>query len=155
MYAEISAAVQSAKALGELVKAAKQLSNYTEFVSAVSEVSAKLMDATAVALASQEKQSLLAQRVRELEEELVKIKDWEANAQDYALKEVALGVFTYAYTPVVQNSQPRHWACAKCFHDRKVSVLQRQHPPTYLCQNCGSKISPYKDGALVAIEAAY
>jgi len=70
MYAEISAAIQSAKALGELVKAAHGLANYNEFVTAVYEVNAKLMDATAVALASQEKQSSLANRVAELEDQL-------------------------------------------------------------------------------------
>jgi len=70
MYAEISAAIQSGKALGELVKAAHGLANYNEFVTAVYEVNAKLMDATAVALASQEKQSSLANRVAELEDQL-------------------------------------------------------------------------------------
>ena len=35
MYAEIAAAIQSAKALGELLKAAKGLANYNDFVGAV------------------------------------------------------------------------------------------------------------------------
>jgi hypothetical protein len=155
MYAEIVSAIESAKALRELLKAANSLSNYNEIVAAVSEVSAKLMDATGVALASQEKQSLLAQRVRDLEEELVKLKDWEAQAKNYSLIEVASGVFTYLYKPTMQSDQPRHWACAKCFQERKLFVLQRQHPPSYLCQNYGSKISPFKDGSLVPIDAAY
>jgi hypothetical protein len=63
MYAEIVSAIESAKTLRELLKAASSLSNYNELVAAVSEVSARLMDATAVALASQEKQSELAQQV--------------------------------------------------------------------------------------------
>jgi len=155
MYAEIVSAIESAKILRDLLKTANSLSNYNELVAAVSEINAKLMDATAVALASQEKQSTLAQRIRELEEELVKLKEWEAKTQNYTLKEVASGIFAYAYTPAMQTSQPRHWACARCFQDNKLSVLQRQHPPTYICHSCGSKITPYKDGRLVSIEEAY
>ena len=70
MYAEISAAIQSARALGELVKAAHGLANYNEFITAISEVNTKLMDATAIALAGQEKQSALANRITELENQL-------------------------------------------------------------------------------------
>jgi uncharacterized protein YaaR (DUF327 family) len=71
MIAEFSAAIQSAKALGELVKAAHGLTNYNEFVTAVYEVNAKLMDATAVALSSQERQTALTARVAELENEFL------------------------------------------------------------------------------------
>lgn len=52
MYAEISAAIQSVKTVGELAKAASSIANHNELMAAVSEVNARLMDATAVALAS-------------------------------------------------------------------------------------------------------
>ena len=41
MYAEISAAIQSAKALSELVRALHGLANYNEFVTAVYEVNTR------------------------------------------------------------------------------------------------------------------
>ncbi len=53
MYGEIIAAIGSAKALRELVKAATSLANNNELIAAVSDVNSKLMDATAVALESQ------------------------------------------------------------------------------------------------------
>jgi len=58
MYAEISAAIQSAKVLGDLVRAAHGLANYNEFVTAVYQINAKLMQATGVALASQDNNRL-------------------------------------------------------------------------------------------------
>ena len=61
------------------------MANYNEFVTAIYEVNAKLLDATAVALASQEKQSSLANRVAELESELREIKHLEADFQRYQL----------------------------------------------------------------------
>ena len=47
MYAEISAAITSAKAALNIAKSAHDLSNYNELVAAISEVNTKLMDATA------------------------------------------------------------------------------------------------------------
>ena len=140
-----SAAVQSVKALGELVKAAKQLSNYTEFVSAVSEVSTKLMAATAVALASQEKQAALASRVGDLEKELVQIKDWEAEANNYEVLEVARGLFAYVAKGNVQPLHSAHKLCSNCFLQYKKSFLQESRdtaPPRHYalsCDRCGSK----------------
>ena len=45
MFVEITAAVQSVKVLNELVKAARGLKNFNDFVAAISEVNAKLMEA--------------------------------------------------------------------------------------------------------------
>ena len=146
MYLEISAAVQSVKALGELVKAAKQLSNYAEFVSAVSEVSAKLMAATAVALAGQEKQAALASRVGDLEKELVQIKNWEAEANNYESLEVSRGIFAYVIKGNVQPLCSAHKLCSNCFHQYKKSFLQESRdsaPPrhyTLSCDRCSSRL---------------
>jgi len=124
MYAEISAAIQSAKALGELVKAAHGLANYNEFVTAVYEVNAKLMDATAVALASQEKQSSLVNRVAELENELREIKHIEADLQRYQLTGFPFGGYAYSIKPGMDNGEPHHYLCATCMNQRKKSILQ-------------------------------
>ena len=58
MYAEINAAIQSAKTAFDLIKATKELSNSTEVLTAVNDVQRKLSSAIAAALASQEKQAL-------------------------------------------------------------------------------------------------
>lgn len=70
MYTEIVAAVQITKTAIELVKAANGLSNYNRLLTAITSVQIKLTDDIASALASQEKQASLAERVRELEQQL-------------------------------------------------------------------------------------
>ena len=158
MYAEISSAIAGLKTVSELVKAAHSLSNYNELVAAVSEVSAKLMDATAVALASQEKQSALAQQVRDLEQALMDLEDWKATAKDYELKSIGtLDVCSaYAYTPGIQAPQNRHLACAKCFQDKKRFILNTHERHSYRCPNCGVEISPTLNGGRFArIESVY
>ena len=83
MYAEISAAIVSAKTALNIAKSAHELSNYNELVAAISEVNTKLMDATTVALVSQEKQSALTSRITDLEEKLREIEDWESQIKRY------------------------------------------------------------------------
>lgn len=140
MYAEISAAIQSAKALGELVKAAHGLTNYNEFVTAVYEVNAKLMDATAVALASQEKQSSLANRVAELEVELRELKNLESEAQRYQLTQFAFGGYAYSIKPGMENAEPPHYLCATCMNQRKKSILQPSGEAFLRCSLCHGEI---------------
>ena len=155
MYAEIKSAIDSVKVISDVLKASKDLRNYNELASAISEVNAKLMDATTAALAGNEKISSLQERIRLLEQEIMEFKNWEAKVKDYTLKEVGTGIFAYIYTPAVESSKPKHWACVKCFEDCKISILQVSNRSSYLCFNCGSTIQPYQDGQLVSIEDVY
>lgn len=140
MYAEISAAIQSAKALGELVKAAHGLKNYNEFVTAVYEVNAKLMDATAVALANQEKHSALATRVAELEDELRELKHWESETVRYQLTQFAFGSYAYSLKPGMENAEPPHYLCPTCMTQRKKSILQPSIKGFLRCSPCNEAI---------------
>jgi formate dehydrogenase maturation protein FdhE len=144
MYTEISAAVQSLKTLGTLVKAANTLSNYNELAAAVSEVNTKLMDATAVALASQEKQSELTTRIKELEEELSKYTNWEREIERYSLQSFPPGVLAYSLKSGMENGEPAHLLCANCANNRQKAFLQvlseGEHGKTLICHKCSSKI---------------
>ena len=158
MYTEINAAIQAAKVIYEIVKANKELANFNELVTAVSEVNAKLLVATSAALTSQEKQSLLSERVRELEKKIMEFENWESTRQNYELKNLGSGIFAYVYKPTVDTHQERHWACIKCFQDQKLSILQRQLPPLrngYLCNNCNALITPIGENGLASIDEAY
>ena len=158
MYAEISAAISSAKTALDLAKAANGLANFNELVAAVSEVNSKLMAATAVALGSQEKQAALIEQVAALKEELRGLRDWEVQAKDYTLQ--AVGVeqqhFAQVYKPVGPSSKAKHWACAKCFQDQKLYVLSAHKRFSYRCPTCGTEIAPIiPGGSLAPIESAY
>jgi hypothetical protein len=124
MYAEIKSAVESVKIISDVLRASKDLRNYNELASAVSELNTKLLAATTAALASKENEVSLQERIRLLEQENMKFKNWEAEAKSYTLKQVGNGIFAYVYTPAVLGSKPRHWACTKCFEDGKVYTLQ-------------------------------
>jgi ribosomal protein S27AE len=139
MFGELIAATESVKNLGLLLKAAHGLSNYNEIVAAVSEVNAKLMEANAVALASQEKQFALADAVAKLENKLREIEDWKGEAERYVLNELSPGLFAYTVKKGMERGEPPHHLCANCMTKREKSILQK-HGRRYECHRCKSVV---------------
>ena len=144
MYAEIQAAIASTRLLGDIITASKDLRNYNEIAGAVSEVNAKLMQVTAVALASQEKQAALLARVQELEKEIVRLKDWEAESQQYDAREISRGVFVHLHKEAVGPMHSMQKYCSNCFGQGIKSLLQQsredQRQRGLNCHRCKSKL---------------
>jgi rRNA maturation endonuclease Nob1 len=155
MYSEILTVIKSMEVFLEILKAAKSLSNYNEFITTIAEVNEKLLRFLTAAVASAENELALNNRVRALEQQIMEHENWERTAKDYTLQNVGSNNFAYIYKPPMQSNQPRHWACAKCFQERKLYMLQFQRPPAYICPNCGNKIHPRKKGNLVHINEVY
>ena len=124
MYAEIQSAIASAKVALDIAKAAHGLSNYNELVAAVSEVNAKLVEATVVTLASLEKQSTLTSRVAELENKLREVENWERQIKRYKLHQFATGVLAYQLQESMQESEQIHYLCATCLSKKEKAILQ-------------------------------
>lgn len=144
MIHELLMASQSVQSLGSLLKAAHGLANYNEIVAALAEVNTKLMQANALALSSQEKQAASAARVQELEQEVMRLKDWSAEAQQYEALEIARGVFAHVKKDRVGTLQSAHKLCSNCFHQNRKSLLQRFREPGrdegLVCHRCEKKI---------------
>ncbi len=140
MYTEITSAIQSTKTALELVKAARGLANYSELLTAVTEVQIKLTDAIASELASQEKQAQLAERVRELEKRLSEFESWDVQMQRYALFEFSTKALAYALKPGMENGEPMHYLCLSCVDKRQRSTLQ-PNGRYLVCPACKSTLA--------------
>jgi hypothetical protein len=141
MYTEIAAAIQSVKTLSLLLGSARSLSNYNELVAAVSEVNSKLMEATNVALASQEKQSLLSDRIHELENKIIEFENWKQQIQRYQLFEFPTGTLAYALKEGMEQGEPTHYICTSCVDKRQISKMQPSNEGITLdCHICGLHI---------------
>lgn len=136
MIDEISAAIVSAKTALEIAKAAHGLSNYNELVAAVSEVNAKLMDATVVTLASLEKQASLNSEIAELKEKLREVENWEGQMKRYQLQAFPTGALAHALQPGMEYGQPLHYLCTACADKRQKSTLQPdgRHLKCHICK---------------------
>ena len=81
MVSELIGAVQSLKALSELMISANKLSNFNEIVSALADINMKLMQANSVALESQEKIISQQQKIQNLEKQLQSLKNWSSEVR--------------------------------------------------------------------------
>ena len=112
----------------------------------VSEMNTVILSAQSSALAAQAREVELTDRVRKLEEEVVRLKDWDVNKQDYEIKSIGGTAFAYMIKESVETPEPKRWLCETCFNNSKESSFQRKSPPKvgrgwfWVCNSCGSDI---------------
>jgi hypothetical protein len=88
-------------------------------------------------LAIQQSHAVLEAKTRDLEAECVRLKDWSREKQNYALREIAPGVFAYAEKQFVGAFQQAHKYCCNCFdHDEKSLLQQTNHMLSGIQLNC-------------------
>lgn len=63
-------------------------------------------------------------RIRELEQQVVELEDWETKKQRYELKNLDRGAFAYVHKATVENAEEPHWLCQPCFEGHRRSILQ-------------------------------
>ena len=92
----------------------------------IGEVNAKILEAQQFALATQSDQFSLSKRVGDLEKELVDLKDFRREKQNYELQAIGKTAFAYVYKPPVDSTKPIHWLCSTCCDKDQKSTLQFQ-----------------------------
>ncbi len=91
-----------------------------------------------------EKDSVLKAK-QEAEQELVKLKAWDAEKANYELVEIFLGVFVYGLKASVKTGEPKHCLCPRCYERSQKSILQVQYqvsPPPLECSRCHARYHP-------------
>lgn len=140
----LSSALQGLFALQEMLKAGYSVRNANEVAQRVAEVQSQLMPFLSTAVESQQRELTLTQRIRDLEEENIKLKNWGRERERYGLTEISTGVFAYRLKPGMENSEPAHLLCANCFtKDEKVILQAEAQGETvyrYGCPRCGTKL---------------
>jgi len=108
-----------------------------------------ILDARDALSAASDTQAASASRTAELEQEIVRIKDWSAQRKRYELINVRHGAIAYAPKRGMEYGEPSHWLCANCFDQTKKSFLQNKGTvgpeATYGCDTCkGSFKAPFR-----------
>jgi hypothetical protein len=124
MIAEIGVGLGSLKSAKDLLQAF----NGVQTAAAVADVKIALQglifEARESLFAAQEAHSTLTARVRDLEQQIVQLKDWTAEQQRYELRDLGRGSFAYMPKPTEDPREPPHWLCANCFAQSRKSFLQ-------------------------------
>lgn len=143
--AEIATGLTSLKAAYELTKAIKDISDATKIQSTIFELQRIILEAQSSAINAREAHAAQIDRIRELEQEIDRLKAWDAEKQNYELKAIGQGAFAYMLKPSMRCTEPAHWLCQNCYEKGKKSVLQYQshlaRSAIYKCPSCSTTVS--------------
>jgi hypothetical protein len=147
----IAGAVSSLKLAQDMTKTLVSLRDFSKLNETVIELQRVILAAQSDALAAQSDQFSMLERVRDLEEEITRLKAWETEKQRYQLKECNSGVGTgslaYMIKPEMQGAEPVHCLCTNCYAHGKKSIMQNTGAlaPTlgriWRCPDCNNTIN--------------
>ena len=111
------------------------------------EMNTKILDAQQYALSTQADQLTLSEKISDLEEELIRLKDFRSEKKNYQFEKIGDTAFVYTYKQPVDSGKPPHWICSTCCDQDRKSTLQFQGADiinfgmnVWKCHLCGSDI---------------
>lgn len=119
----ITAAIVGLKNAADIAKAMKDLHNQADVQTTVIDLQSAILSAQSDALAAQSDQSMMLQKIRDLQDEVAKVKAWDETKQRYQLITPWDGCHVYALKESSKGTEPPHWICPRCFEDRIRSFL--------------------------------
>jgi hypothetical protein len=139
------AAAASFQTAGTILKAIAELRDTAKVHEKVMELRGVIIDAQAHTMNAQAASFAQVDRIRELEERIVKMENWDGEKQRYELRELKQGVLAYALKEGMSQGEPAHHLCAKCYQDGVKSILQPEHldigrVQVLVCNRCGSDL---------------
>ena len=124
MSVELAGLTSSLSALGTIAKALVGVRDAAKFNPKIIEFQQILLQANAHALALQNEHTSLIGRVGELEKERLRLKDWSAEKENYAVKQIGEGVFAYVEKQFVGEYESAQKLCVHCFQQGTKALLQ-------------------------------
>jgi hypothetical protein len=137
----ISAAVSSLKVATDLTKGILSISKQVAVQEKVIELQGVILSINSELLSIQNEYSQALSKMNSLEQKIKEYDDWKIIQEKYELKKVGIDIFVYSLKEDT-NKEPSHWLCAKCFNEKKVSILQRRFPDLGIfdCHTCKNQI---------------
>ena len=142
----VAALVTGSKNLFDLSKAALDVAGSIKAQAKVIELQSQILSIQHSALSASETQAALLKRIDELETEIARLKQWDANKGDYRFEDVGTGAFVYSPKSEPTDTKPNEWLCVHCFEDGQRGVLQFQgqskdhQENVFACPRCKGKI---------------
>ena len=114
----LSAAVNIAGALVDLRDSEKLNSKVIELQQCI-------ITAQSQVLSGQSEQSTTAARIKDLEQECMRLKDWSAERENYSCQQIEPGVFAHLPKDFVGDFTNAQKLCSNCFENTVKSRLQQ------------------------------
>jgi hypothetical protein len=148
--AEFAVALTSLKSAFDLTKAMADLRDANAFRAKSIELQGLILDSQGSAIEAREAYSSLLNQVSALEAEVARLKNWDAEKQNYELKKVGEGSVAYMLKPDKRGTEPPHWLCPNCYSKGQKGFLNGVKS-----LNMGGRGFSYKCGMCDAEQACY
>jgi len=148
--AEIAAALTSLKSAADLAKALIDIRDASQVRAVAIDLQTQILSALGSAIEAREAYTAQIDRIRDLEAEVTRLKEWGSEKEKYELKTIGFGALAYMLKQGMRGTEPPHWLCPNCYTQGKKSFFQTTgahmgHRTYYACTTCGSKVA--LDGA--------
>lgn len=114
----LKSALSIGKTLVEINDATKSQDQLIEFNNAI-------IDAQSQIISAQSERTTLVANIQELENEINRLKAWDAEREKYVRKELASGIFAYIENNYEGDLMSAHKYCCNCFDNYNKSTLQQ------------------------------
>jgi hypothetical protein len=127
MIEYMPAALSSLSTASNIISGLIKLRDFSKHAAELTELQSHIIQANGHIISEQQAHSALTAKIEELEKEVVRLKNWDAERQKYSRREIATGVFAYVENDFVGKLQNAHKFCCNCFDNYKKSTLQHFH----------------------------
>jgi hypothetical protein len=127
----IAGAISALKTAKDIAEAMVSLRDTATFQEKRIELQSKILDAQGSMLPAQDERSTLIQRIRDLEQEIARLRAWDAEKQRYELQRWGEGAFARVLKQSEANGEPVHALCAACYDRGVKSIIHSNREPTW------------------------
>jgi hypothetical protein len=136
----IAASLNGMKVMAEGLLATRDIN---AMGSKVAELNSKIIEAQNLIFRIQADRAADIDKIKELEDEVARLNDWNTEKQRYEMRQIASGAFVYSLKPAMANGEPLHSLCATCYIRGKKSPLQSNGGSAVeilKCNECGAEL---------------
>jgi len=150
---EIQLAMNSLKVASDIVKGWEAIRSAADREARIRDLTGEIATAYKNLVSALHNETLMLKRNQELEAELVRLKNWEADKQRYEFKRIEPGTHAYVLKQeAVKSGEPMHMLCQGCYHEGKKGIFDRTTQldmghQVYECSAC-NKRRPFDYAAL-------
>ena len=153
--AEISAAISSVQAASGILQGLNAASKGAAINDVKLTLGEKLLNTQSALSGALAAQTEATEKIRELEQEIVKLKDWSAERKRYEPVDVLVGTIAYMLKVGMEGGEPAHWLCANCVQQGRKSFLaykdtkaRKDNPhrlADWTCNSCNATVRVKSD----------
>ena len=141
----IQGTISGLKLAGDIAKGFMDLKSMADVQGKVIELQSAILSAQSSALSANADQAAMIEAIRELKEEVARVKAWEAQKQRYQLQPIwERSAVVYALKESMSLGEPPHWICTKCYEDGLRMMLQprvaKDGKGVLACPSCKSEL---------------